>query len=107
MKTGSGVGAIIGLPRLMVHLSLSLSQIPLPTISGRVMQLLLKYLYTGQCLFPRDDLNLGIELMAAADQFLLEPMKIQCERALSEKIDNEVSALCKIFENFSKHLSKP
>ena len=67
------------------------------------MQLLLKYLYTGQCLFPRDDLNLGIELMAAADQFLLEPMKIQCERALSEKIDNEVSALCKI----SKHLSKP
>ena len=29
--------------------------------------------------------------MAAADQFLLEPMKIQCERALSAKIDTEVS----------------
>ena len=55
------------------------------------MQLLLKYLYTGECLFPRDDLNLGIELMAAADQFLLEAMKMQCERALSEKIDVEVS----------------
>ena len=55
------------------------------------MQLLLKYLYTGECLFPRDDLNLGIELMAAADQFLLEAMKMQCERALSEKIDAEVN----------------
>ena len=66
-------------------------QVPFPTISGRVMQLLLKYLYTGRCLFPRDDLNLGLELMAAADQLLLEPMKVQCERALSEKIDAEVS----------------
>jgi hypothetical protein len=69
----------------------SLPQVTLPTISSRVLQLLLKYLYTGECLFPRDDLNLGIELVAAADQFLLEPMKIQCERALSEKIDAEVS----------------
>lgn len=66
-------------------------QVSLPTISGRVMQLLLKYLYTGRCLFPRDDLNLGLELMAAADQLLLEPMKIQCERVLSEKIDVEVN----------------
>ncbi len=52
--------------------------------------MLLQYLYTGRCLFPRDDLNLGIELMAAADQFLLEPMKAQCERLLSDKIDQEV-----------------
>lgn len=68
------------------------------------MQLLLKYLYTGQCLFPRDDLNLGIELMAAADQFLLEPMKIQCERALSAKIDTEVSEYFAICQ-FSRHIS--
>ena len=44
-------------------------------------------------MFPRDDLNLALELMAAADQFLLEPMKVQCERVLSEKIDSEVRSL--------------
>ena len=65
-------------------------QIPLPMINGKVVQILLTYLYTGRCLFPRDDLNLGIELMAAADQFLLEPMKAQCEQILSQKIDQEV-----------------
>ncbi len=52
--------------------------------------MLLQYLFTGRCLFPRDDLNLSIELMAAADQFLLDPMKAQCERLLSDKIDQEV-----------------
>lgn len=66
-------------------------EIPLPTISSRVVQLLLQYLYTGRCLFPRDDLNLGIELLAAADQLLLAPMKAQCEHTLSEKIDAEVA----------------
>ena len=59
-------------------------------MSGRVVLLLLQYLYTGRCLFPSEDLNLGIELMAAADQFLLEPMRVQCERTLSKKIDAEV-----------------
>ncbi len=67
-------------------------QIPLPLLSGKVVQVLLQYLYTGRCLFPRDDLNLGIELMAAADQFLLDPMKAQCEQILSQKIDEEVCA---------------
>ena len=55
-----------------------------------MVQFLLKYLYTGECIFPRDDLNLALELMAAADQFLLELMKQQCERVLCEKIDLEV-----------------
>ena len=68
----------------------SFSQIPLPTINSRVVRTLLQYLYTGQCLFPRDDLNLGLDLLATADRFLLEPMRLQCERALSEKIDAEV-----------------
>lgn len=65
-------------------------EIPLPTISNRVLQILLQYLYTGRCLFPREDLDIGVELMAAADQFLLEPMRLQCERLLSEKMDAEV-----------------
>ena len=55
-----------------------------------MVRTLLQYLYTGQCLFPREDLNLGLDLMFAADQFLLEPMRLQCERALSDKIDSEV-----------------
>ena len=32
------------------------------TVSGRVLQIVLEYLYTGRCLFPQDDLNLGIEV---------------------------------------------
>ena len=31
-------------------------------VSGRVLQVVLEYLYTGRCLFPPDDLNLGIEV---------------------------------------------
>ena len=68
-------------------------QVPLPTINSRVVRILLQYLYTGRCLFTRDDLNLGLDLLATADRFLLEPMRLQCERALSEKIDAEVCIL--------------
>ena len=59
-------------------------------MSGRVLQHLLQYLYTGSCHFPQDDLNLGVELVGVADQFLLDPMKLQCEKVLSNKIDKEV-----------------
>lgn len=59
-------------------------------MSGRVLQHLLQYLYTGSCHFPQDDLNLGVELVGVADQFLLDPMKLQCEKVLSSKIDIEV-----------------
>jgi len=59
-------------------------------VSGCVLQHLLQYLYTGSCFFPRDDLNLGLNLVGVADQFLLDPMKLQCERVLCEKIDAEV-----------------
>ena len=55
-----------------------------------MLEYLLQYLYSGRCLFPRDDLNLGLDLMAAADQFLLDDMKQQCQLLLSEKIDAEV-----------------
>lgn len=65
---------------------------PLPTVNGRLLQYLLEYLYTGSCHFPRDDLNLALDLMGVADQFLLDPMKLQCEKLLSEKIDAEVSS---------------
>ena len=69
-----------------------LCQMPLPTVSGNVLEVLLCYLYTGRCLFPRDDLNLGLDLMAAADQFLLVELKQLCQQLLAEKIDAEVSA---------------
>jgi hypothetical protein len=65
-------------------------EISMLMVSGRVLQIVLGYLYTGRCLFPPDDLNLGIELLVAADQLLLEPMKRKCEKTLSEKIDAEV-----------------
>ena len=65
-------------------------EVTLPNVSGRVLQHLLQYLYTGECRFPRDDLNLAIELIAVADQYLLQPMTSQCERVLSDKIDAEV-----------------
>ena len=68
-------------------------------LTAKVVKVLLQYLYTGRCLFPRDDLNLGIELMAAADQFLLDPMKAQCEQILSQKIDEEV---CILLANFDE-----
>lgn len=55
---------------------------------------MLQYLYTGACLFPRDDLNLGVELLGVADQFMLDPMKLQCETLLSDKIDAEVGIIC-------------
>ena len=74
-------------------------QVPLPTINSRAVRILLQYLYTGRCLFTHDDLNLGLDLLATADRFLLEPMRLQCERALSEKIDAEVCVLlscCKL-----------
>ncbi len=62
-------------------------------MGGDVLHHMIQYLYTGRCLFPRDDLNLGLDLMGVADQYLLGPMKLQCERVLSEKIDTEVCVL--------------
>ncbi len=66
-------------------------------MNGRVLQYLLQYLYTGVCHFPQDDLNLGVELVGVADLFLLDPMKLQCERVLSGKIDCEVRTSCLIW----------
>ena len=37
--------------------------------------------------------NVNVQLLVAADQFLLEPMKRKCEKILSEKIDSEVRPL--------------
>jgi hypothetical protein len=66
------------------------NKITLPTVAGKTMKLLLQYLYTGDVRFNSDDLDAWIELLAAADQFLLEPLRLQCERVLSSKIDEEV-----------------
>ena len=35
-------------------------------------------------------LSMTLQLLVAADQLLLEPMKMMCEKILSEKIDAEV-----------------
>jgi hypothetical protein len=65
-------------------------EIVLQGVPPTVLSFLLKYIYTGTCLFPRDDLNLGVELLAVADRYMLFPMKHQCEAVLSSKISSEV-----------------
>ena len=32
-------------------------------VDGAILQIMLEYLYTGKCLFPRDDLNKALEVM--------------------------------------------
>lgn len=41
--------------------------------------------------YYNEDYSIFVQLLAAADQFLLLPLKNQCERMLSEKIDAEVT----------------
>ena len=73
-------------------------------MAGRVLGLLLNYLYTGRCLFPRDDLNLGLDLLAAADQFLLVELKQLCQQLLADKIDAEVRVVVRGLENWDTWL---
>lgn len=40
-------------------------QVHLAEIRQGVLLILLQYLYTGTCFFPRDDLNLGTEVWPA------------------------------------------
>ena len=47
-------------------------------------------MYTGDLVYPHDDLNLGVELLACAQQFLIERMQGEMEHILSKKIDNGV-----------------
>jgi hypothetical protein len=53
------------------------------------MELLLKYLYTGSCVFLRDDLQTGVDLLTVACRFMLEPLREYCERIVSNKINNQ------------------
>ncbi len=64
-----------------------LCQMPLPTVNGNMLEVLLSTCTHWRCLFPRDDLNLGLDIMAAADQFLLVELKQLCQQLLAEKID--------------------
>ncbi|XP_065890000.1 uncharacterized protein [Dysidea avara] len=66
------------------------NEVTIPSVESSILKIMLEYMYTGKCLFPRDDLNKAIELMATAEMFLLEPMRVQCETVLSEKLDSEV-----------------
>jgi len=34
-------------------------------VDGAILQIMLEYLYTGKCLFPRDDLNKALEVRMA------------------------------------------
>ena len=51
---------------------------------------MLTYLYTGDLIYPHDDLTLGVELLSSAQQFLIERMQGEMETILARKIDNEV-----------------
>lgn len=66
------------------------NEVKLTGLESKVVRALLHYLYTGKCCLTLEDLNLGVELMAAADQFLLESMRHQCEAFLSDQVDHEV-----------------
>eukprot|EP00117_Sycon_ciliatum_P041594 scpid29982/ scgid30394/ ARMADILLO BTB ARABIDOPSIS PROTEIN 1 len=65
-------------------------EISLSDIRYSVMLLVLQYIYTGTLFYPQDDLNLGVELLAAADRFLLKGMALQVEYLLCNKIEPDV-----------------
>ena len=50
---------------------------------------MLEYCYTGDARLPREDVTLGIQLLAAADRFLLDDLKKHCEYLLHTKITLE------------------
>jgi hypothetical protein len=52
-------------------------------------QHMLEYCYTGEARLPREDVTLGLQLVAAADRFLLEDLKRNCEYLLHTKITLE------------------
>ena len=44
------------------HTHVHTLQISLSVVSGKVLAVLLKYLYTGECVYPSDDLDMGVEV---------------------------------------------
>ncbi|KAI6654918.1 Armadillo/beta-catenin repeat family protein [Oopsacas minuta] len=61
-----------------------------PTIRSQVLSHVLSYLYTGDLVYPHDDLTMGVELLCCAQQFLIERLQEKMEDILARKIDNEV-----------------
>lgn len=41
----------------------ALRQVSLGMVDGGILQIMLEYMYTGKCLFPRDDLNKALEVI--------------------------------------------
>lgn len=80
------------------------NEVSLGMVDGAVLQIMLEYMYTGKCLFPRDDLSKALELFATAEMFLLKPMSVQCEAVLSEKLTTEV--VVPIYQTAALHVPK-
>ena len=39
-----------------------LLKVTIPSVESSILKIMLEYMYTGKCLFPRDDLNKAIEV---------------------------------------------
>eukprot|EP00800_Vazella_pourtalesii_P016948 TRINITY_DN500_c1_g1_i4.p1 TRINITY_DN500_c1_g1~~TRINITY_DN500_c1_g1_i4.p1 ORF type:complete len:520 (-),score=130.52 TRINITY_DN500_c1_g1_i4:697-2256(-) len=61
-----------------------------PTIRSQVLSHVLNYIYTGDLVYPHDDLTMGVELLCCAQQLLVERLQRKMEKILSKKIDNQV-----------------
>ena len=39
-----------------------IQKVTVPSVESSILKIMLEYMYTGKCLFPRDDLNKAIEV---------------------------------------------
>jgi hypothetical protein len=69
------------------------STVPLPEVEAVSLRYALDYIYTGECLYPRGQLQVGCDLLRIANMLLLKNMQRQVEELLEEQLraDNAVA----------------
>lgn len=69
------------------------STVPLPEVEAASLRYALDYIYTGECLYPRGQLQVGCDLLRIANMLLLKNMQRQVEDLLEEQLraDNAVA----------------
>lgn len=65
------------------------SEFLVSSFSSRAARIFSEYLYTGRALFPRDDLQLGLELLEMAQLYDLPAMADSVEKVLTDRINDE------------------
>ncbi|KAK7327232.1 hypothetical protein VNO80_31597 [Phaseolus coccineus] len=79
-------------------------QAVIPNIKWDVFQLMMRFIYTGTVDVKLDDAE---DLLRASDQYLLEDLKLICERVIAKSISPEnVSLLLELSEDFSANTLK-